>query len=134
MVAWDWPALTKVAKLLTIDKAGKHSGEAGFDATNIVQYGFNFGWEGHPNYWGAFMSNGGQMLVPGGSKGSYAAKIPDDWKTTWQWVYDGIGAQSPISRTVQSPAAPISTAATSSLPARLPCWITRPGTCAAWAT
>jgi multiple sugar transport system substrate-binding protein len=94
MVAWDWTAVAKVAKLLTIDKAGKNSTETGFDPTNIVQYGFSFGDEGHPNYWGAFMSNGGSLLVPGGSKGSYAAKIPDAWKTAWQWVYDGMwGAQ-----------------------------------------
>jgi multiple sugar transport system substrate-binding protein len=95
MVDWNWDNLTAVAKLLTIDSAGKHSGEAGFDATKIVQYGFSFGWEGHPNYWGAFMSNGGQMLVPGGSAGSYAAKIPDAWKTAWQWVYDGIWGAEP---------------------------------------
>jgi multiple sugar transport system substrate-binding protein len=94
MVAWDWTAVAKVAKLLTIDKAGKNSTETGFDPTSIVQYGFSFGYEGHPNYWAAFMSNGGSLLVPGGSKGSYAAKIPDAWKTAWQWVYDGMwGAQ-----------------------------------------
>jgi multiple sugar transport system substrate-binding protein len=96
MVDWNWDALAKVAKLLTIDKAGKHSGEAGFDAATAVQYGFTFQWEGHPNYWGAFMSNGGQMLVPGGSKGSYAAKIPDAWKSAWKFVYDGIWGDEPF--------------------------------------
>jgi multiple sugar transport system substrate-binding protein len=95
MVDWTWDNLTKVAKLLTVDSAGKHSGQAGFDATKIVQYGFSFGFEGHPNYWGAFMSNGGSLLVPGGSKGSYAAKIPAGWKTAWQWVYDGIWGAEP---------------------------------------
>ena len=55
MVDWNWDNLTAVAKLLTIDSAGKHSGEAGFDATKIVQYGFSFAWEGHPNYWATFM-------------------------------------------------------------------------------
>jgi multiple sugar transport system substrate-binding protein len=92
---WTWDTLTKVAKLLTIDSAGKHSGEAGFDATKIVQYGFTFQWEGHVEYWGAFMSNGGQMLVPGGSQGSYAAKIPEAWKTAWKWVYDGMWGAEP---------------------------------------
>ena len=95
MVDWTWDNLTKVAKLLTIDSAGKHSGEAGFDATKIVQYGFSFQWEGHAEYWGAFMSNGGSLLVPGGSKGSYAAKIPAGWKTAWQWVYDGMWGAEP---------------------------------------
>ncbi|MGB8212067.1 MAG: extracellular solute-binding protein, partial [Anaerolineales bacterium] len=95
MVDWNWDTVAKVAQLLTIDKAGKHSGEAGFDKTNIVQYGFSFGDEGHPNYWGAYMSNGGSLLVPGGSKGSYAAKIPDEWKTAWAWVYNGMWGDAP---------------------------------------
>jgi multiple sugar transport system substrate-binding protein len=93
-VDWNWDALTKVAQLLTIDSTGKNSTEAGFDVAKAVQYGFSFGWEGHPAYWGAFQANGGQLLVPGGSAGSYAAQIPDGWKAAWQWVYDGIwGAQ-----------------------------------------
>ena len=94
MADWSWDTLTQVAKLLTIDSSGRHSGEAGFNPNGIVQYGFSFGWEGHPNYWGAFMFNGGQLLVPGGSRGSYTARIPAGWKASWKWVYDGIwGAQ-----------------------------------------
>jgi len=104
MVAWDWKAVAQVAKLLTIDKAGKNSTEAGFDPANIVQYGFSFGYEGHPNYWAAFITNGGALLVPGGSKGSYAAKIPDAWKTAWQWSMMACGAPSPISRLMLFPA------------------------------
>ncbi len=96
MVDWNWDALQKVAKMLTIDSAGKYSGQAGFDKTKIVQYGFTFQWEGHPEYWGAFMSNGGSLLVPGGSKGSYAAKIPEAWKTAWQWIYDGMWGAEPF--------------------------------------
>ena len=77
---------------MTIDKAVKNSTKTGFDTTNIVQYGFSFVYEGHPNYWGAFMSNGGALLVPGGSRGS---KIPDAWKTAWQWVFDGMSGAQP---------------------------------------
>ena len=95
MVDWNWDAVTKVAKMLTIDSAGKYSGQAGFDKTKIVQYGFTFQWEGHMEYWGAFMSNGGQMLVPGGSQGSYAAKIPDLWKKAYKWIYDGMWGDEP---------------------------------------
>ncbi|MGA2490900.1 MAG: hypothetical protein ABSF99_12095 [Anaerolineales bacterium] len=96
MADWNWDTLTKVAQLLTIDKNGKSSGQTGFDATNIVQYGFTFGWESpNPTYWGAYMSNGGAILVPGGSKGSYAAKIPDNWKKAWQWIYDGTFGAAP---------------------------------------
>jgi len=96
MVDWNWDALQKVAKMLTIDANGKYSGQAGFDKTKIVQYGFTFQWEGHPEYWGAFMSNGGQFLVPGGSKGSYAAKAPEGWKKAWQWIYDGMWGAEPF--------------------------------------
>jgi multiple sugar transport system substrate-binding protein len=95
MVDWNWDNLTKVAKMLTIDATGKHSGEAGFDKTKIVQYGFTFQWEGHIEYWATFMTNGGQLLVPGGSPGNYQAKIPDMWKTAWQWVYDGMWGDEP---------------------------------------
>jgi multiple sugar transport system substrate-binding protein len=95
MVDWTWDTLANVAKDLTIDAAGKHSGEAGFDATRIVQYGFSFGWENHPNYWATFMTNGGSILMPGGSKGNDTAKIPDDWKAAWEWVDNGIWGAEP---------------------------------------
>jgi multiple sugar transport system substrate-binding protein len=96
MVDWNWDTMASVAKLLTIDSAGKHSGEAGFDATKVVQYGFTFQWEGHVEYWATFMTNGGSLLVPGGSKGSYAAKVPDAWKTAWAWVYNGMWGDEPF--------------------------------------
>jgi multiple sugar transport system substrate-binding protein len=95
MVDWDWDALARVAKLLTRDAAGRHSGEAGFNVDKIVQYGFSFAWETHPNDMATFMVNGGQILVPGGSKGSYAAQIPPAWKTAWQWVYAGMWGPEP---------------------------------------
>jgi multiple sugar transport system substrate-binding protein len=95
MVDWTWDTLARVAKDLTIDAAGKHSGEAGFDATRIVQYGFSFGWEDHPNYWASYMSNGGSLLMSGGSLGTYAARIPDDWKAAWEWVYNGMWGAEP---------------------------------------
>jgi multiple sugar transport system substrate-binding protein len=92
---WTWDTLARVAKDLTIDAAGKHSGEAGFDATRIVQYGFSFGWEDHPNYWATYMSTGGSILMPGGSAGNYTARIPDDWKAAWEWVYNGMWGAEP---------------------------------------
>jgi len=92
-VDWNWDTLATVAKMMTIDSAGKNSTEAGFDKTNIVQYGFSYGWEGHPTYWGAFQSNGGSLLQ--GEPGSYTAKVPDNWKAAWQWVYDGVWGDQP---------------------------------------
>ena len=41
------------------------------------------------------MSNGGSILVPGGIKRSYIAKIPDAWKTAWEWVENGMWEAEP---------------------------------------
>lgn len=96
MVEWNWETVGKLARLLTLDANGRHSGDAGFDAAHIVQYGFSFQWERHVEYWGAFMSNGGQLLVPGGSRGSYRASIPDMWKKALEWVYEGMWGSEPF--------------------------------------
>jgi multiple sugar transport system substrate-binding protein len=96
MVDWNWETLRRLARLLTLDSGGKHSGEAGFDPSHIVQYGFSFQFEVHVEYWGAYLSNGGQLLVPGGSKGSYRAKVPETWRTAWKWVYDGMWGSEPF--------------------------------------
>jgi ABC-type sugar transport system, periplasmic component len=37
--AWTWDQFVDTAKKLTVDKKGKHPGEAGFDANSITQYG-----------------------------------------------------------------------------------------------
>ncbi len=95
MADWNWDTLAKVAKLLTIDKNGKHSGEAGFDKTNIVQYGFSFAWENKATYYTTYMTTGGSLLVPGGSKGSYQAQIPDSWKQAWTFYYNAIWGAEP---------------------------------------
>jgi len=94
-VDWNWDTMKAVAQLLTVDVNGVSSGQAGFDKTQIATYGFTFQWEGHVEYWGTFMSNNNQLLVPGGSPGSYQAKVPDAWKTAWQWVYDGMWGDAP---------------------------------------
>jgi multiple sugar transport system substrate-binding protein len=92
-VVWSWQTVAQVSKLLTLDAAGKNATQTGFDPNNIVQYGFSFGWENHPSYWGSFWK-GGTILQPGVDPGTYAASIPSAWKDAWQWVYDGIwGAQ-----------------------------------------
>ena len=37
---WNWDTVTKVARLLTVDKNGKNATETGFDAAQIVQIGY----------------------------------------------------------------------------------------------
>lgn len=94
-VTWDWAAVQKVGQLLTVDANGKNATEDGFDATKIVQYGFTWNFENQPEYWGAFWQ-GGSELVAGGSKGSYAAKVPQSWVDSWTWMYNGIWGKQPF--------------------------------------
>src|SRR5262249_12944253 len=90
---WTWDTVAKVSKLLTVDKNGKNSTQDGFDKNNIVQYGFTYTFEGQPEYWGAYWA-GGTELAAGGSAGNYKASVPDSWKASWKWMYDGeYGAQ-----------------------------------------
>jgi len=95
-VEWNWETVKTVAQMLTIDKAGKNALDAAFDKNSVVQYGFTWQWEDKPSYWGAFQKTGPDetFLVPGGSAGSYEARIPDAWKAAWKWYYEGMwGAQ-----------------------------------------
>ena len=93
---WNWDTLTRLARLLTLDANGRHSGEAGFDAAISCSTASPSSLKVTLEYWGAFMSNGGQLLVPGGSKGSYRARIPEMWKKALKWVYDGMWGSDPF--------------------------------------
>ena len=93
-VDWSWNTLAKVAQLLTLDKNGRNSTEPGFDKSHIVQYGFSWGSENQPEYWGAFYRAGSE-LGAGGARGNYLATIPQPWKDAWQWTYNGIWGPQP---------------------------------------
>ena len=96
-VEWNWDTVKWVAQNLTIDANGKNALDPAFDKTKVVQYGFSFQWEDKPSYWGTFMKSGPDetFLVPGGSKGSYKARIPDAWKAAWKWYYEGMWGNQP---------------------------------------
>jgi hypothetical protein len=95
LVEWSWDALRDVSRLLTLDSRGRNATASNFDKDNIVQYGFTWQWENHPHYWGSYWT-GGSMLAPGGSKGSYSAVAPDDWKASWEWTYDAMWGEQPF--------------------------------------
>jgi multiple sugar transport system substrate-binding protein len=90
---WNWDTITKVAKLLTVDKNGKNSTEAGFDRTNIVQVGYSPQWQSILSI-GTFYG-GAQQIYSGDAKGSYKSAIPDSWKEGWKWYYDGMYGDQP---------------------------------------
>ena len=92
-VLWNWDTLTELAKLLTVDINKKNATQAGFDRHHIVQYGYDpiyqdlFHFAG---YWGS------QKPYTGNAKGSYKANIPDNWKASWKWWFDGIWGPQPF--------------------------------------
>jgi multiple sugar transport system substrate-binding protein len=94
-VEWSWDTVAEVARLLTRDSSGRNAAASKFDKSKIVQYGFTWQYEGHPNYWGSFWA-GGSMLAPGGSPGSYQAQVPDAWKAAWKWTYDAMWGDQPF--------------------------------------
>lgn len=90
-ITWDWDAVARVARLLTLDVSGHNVSQLGFDSGHIVQYGFTWGNQDHPNeigsYWGS-----GSLLMPG----TLTASIPTPWKAGWQWTYAGLHGSRPF--------------------------------------
>ena len=83
VVDWDYDTVRQLAKLLTVDKNGKDATQAGFDPTQIVQWGFEpqrDDLRGLAASWGA-----GQLLGPDGK-----VQIPQAWIDAWKFTYDGI--------------------------------------------
>lgn len=88
---WSWETLTEVARLLTVDVNGNNATEDDFDKTQIIQYGYTWQYENHPNYFGSFWE-GGSMVAEDGA----TAKAPDSWIASWKWTYDGIWGDQPF--------------------------------------
>jgi multiple sugar transport system substrate-binding protein len=85
MVDWNYDTVRQIAMLLTIDKGGKNATEAGFDATKIVQYGFEPQRDDLRTIGAGFFGQG-RLLADDGK----TAQIPEPWQAAWKWVYDGI--------------------------------------------
>jgi len=82
-VPWDYNTARTLAMLLTVDKNGLDATQAGFDPTNIQQYGFEpqrDDMRGLGAFWGA-----GSLTAADGT-----AQIPDPWATAWKWYYNGM--------------------------------------------
>jgi multiple sugar transport system substrate-binding protein len=102
---WTWDTVARISQLLTVDTNGKNATQPGFNLAKIRQYGFSWGFENQPEYWGAYWQ-GGSELAPGGSRGMYKAQIPQPWKDSWAWMYNGIWGKQPFipNRTVEQSA------------------------------
>ncbi len=94
-VEWTWDVVRDIARMLTLDSGGRTAADPAFDRSNIVQYGFTWQYENHPNLWGSYWA-GGSMLAPGGTEGGYKAQVPDAWRAAWRWTYDAIWGDRPF--------------------------------------
>jgi multiple sugar transport system substrate-binding protein len=94
MVDWNWDTVTQVAKLLTVDINGLNATEDGFDATQIVQVGYEPQWQSAESI-GTFVG-GAEKIYTGDATGSYESTIPDSWKEAWKWYYDGMWGDEPF--------------------------------------
>ena len=83
-VDWNYDTARQVAMLLTVDKNGKDATQAGFDATKIVQWGYE-PQRDDLRQTGADWAPG-KLLAEDGK----TAQIPDAWAASWHWFYDGI--------------------------------------------
>ena len=82
-VPWDYNTARTLGMLLTVDTNNNDATQAGFDPTNIAQYGFEpqrDDLRGLGAYWAP-----GSLVAADGS-----SQIPDAWSTAWKWYYDGI--------------------------------------------
>lgn len=82
---WDLAAFQVLAQKLTVDKAGNDATNAKFDAKNVKQFGFYEQWtdaRGVATFFG-----GGLPYDPNDQT---KAVLPDNWKQSWKWFYDGI--------------------------------------------
>jgi multiple sugar transport system substrate-binding protein len=83
-VDWDYDAIDTIAKLLTIDVNGNNATEAGFDAENIEQFGYELY---RDDIRGLGANFGAGSLV--GSDGK-TVEIPEAWTAAWHWYYDAM--------------------------------------------
>lgn len=86
---WNFDTIAKVARKLTVDKAGNDATSPNFDAKNIVQWGYNMQWNDDPRAFGTYFC--AHYPVKDGK-----ADIPDCWKAAWKWYYDAIWGKQPF--------------------------------------
>ena len=84
VVDWNYDTVRRIALLLTVDKNGKDATEPGFDAQNIVQWGFE-PQRDDLRQLGAYWKAGSFVAADGKT-----VQIPEAWAAAWRYFYDGI--------------------------------------------
>jgi multiple sugar transport system substrate-binding protein len=80
---WNTDTLREVAMQLTFDKSGKNATEEGFNADEIVQFGFG---QQYTDIRGQLTMFGAGNFVDANGK----AQFPDNWKEGAKWIQQGM--------------------------------------------
>lgn len=89
-LTWDFDTVAKIAKLMTLDSAGKNSGADGFDKAGIVQWGFDFQWTKDSPRWFSAYFEPFYPVVDG------KAKLSDGQVAAIKWYYDAMWGAAPF--------------------------------------
>lgn len=82
---WDLATFTELAKKLSVDANGNDATSPDFDAKNVQQFGFFEQWTDARGV-AAFFGGG----LPYDLKDPKTAVLPENWKESWKWYYDGV--------------------------------------------
>ncbi len=93
-VDWNWDTVTEIAKILTVDVNGNDATSPDFDPTKIVQVGYTGQWQSAQSI--ATFYGGAAQIYSGDAKGNYKSTLPDSWKESFKWYYDGIWGDQPF--------------------------------------
>jgi multiple sugar transport system substrate-binding protein len=89
-VDWSFDTVAEVAKRLTVDGSGNDATNASFDATNIVQYGFDFQWTRDSPRWFSAYFEPFFPVVDG------KASLSEGQIAAIKWYYDAQFGEQPF--------------------------------------
>jgi multiple sugar transport system substrate-binding protein len=87
-VEWNYETVAEIAKILTVDANGNDATMEGFDPENIVQFGFDFSYDGLRLMWTDFQPEDFY------DETANSITIPDSWRTGTEWLQDGVWGSS----------------------------------------
>ncbi len=83
-VPWNYDTVRQIAMILTVDSNGNDATMEGFDPDNIVQFGFNFQWNGMRLMW--------TQMFPYAwyNAADNSVTVPPEWYTASEWIWNGV--------------------------------------------
>jgi multiple sugar transport system substrate-binding protein len=90
-VEWNYETVAEIGRRLTVDANGADATSADFDATNIIQYGFDFQWtRDSPRWFSAYF----ESVYPVTENNE--AMLSEGQIEAIKWYYDGMWGEQPF--------------------------------------